>query len=90
MVITVVHLEEVRALMAESAERLATVAKQVAALDSQRQQFEGEVRKLSGAFDICAASFAQSVPLSPAQLDSLPVSVQDALGYTKPEPEPAA
>ena len=86
MKITTANLDAVRSLLLKSSEQLTTAAKEAAAAEESRMVLDGRVRMLQGAFDICAASYAQDAELSESQLDSLPAAVQNALAYA---PTPA-
>lgn len=101
MKISTQHLESIKGLLNKANTQLAADKQAEKAAAETREATAGQVRLLNGAFDVCAAAFAQDQDLSGGQLNDLPVDAQVALGYAKnapkakavepePEPEPAA
>jgi hypothetical protein len=89
MKVTSANLEAVQGLLSKASELLANQTKAAKSAEEQRQTLDGRVRGLQGAFDICAASFAQGTELSTNQLNDLPTEAQAALGYKKPASDQA-
>jgi hypothetical protein len=83
------HLEAIRLQLLEQSTALDSETKTAKAAADQRDKRTAAVRALNGAFDVCAASFAQDTELSASQLNDMPAEVQQALGY-KPVGKPAA
>jgi hypothetical protein len=79
-------LEMIKGLLLKANEQLNSQRKVATESEALRVKLDGQMRLLQGAYDICAASFAQDTELSDAQMNSLPLDVQKALGYSKNKP----
>jgi hypothetical protein len=88
MKITSEHLEQVRLALIERSTALSVKQKAAAEAIGARDETSAKVRGLQGAFDICAASYAQDSELSSGQLNDLPTAVQSILGFD-PKASPA-
>jgi hypothetical protein len=83
MKISTDHLEKVRTLLTTSTEQLADQAKVSQVATEHKAALDSQTRSLQGAFDICAAAYAQASDLSESQINDLPPAAQEALGYSK-------
>ena len=92
MKVTTSHLDALKGLLTKTSSQLSDQTKVAKAAEDRRLQLDAQSRAMQAAFDIAAAGYAQDTDLSVAQLESIPVVAQQALGYQKektPEPVPA-